>query len=50
MFDLLRSDNLYYRLWFGDRHTTKGSFVPSKVVFSEGIGLALLSADLILNE
>ena len=32
---LLEDDNMHYRLWLARRHTTTGSFVPSKIVFYE---------------
>lgn len=42
MFDLLRSDNLHYLLWFGDGHTTRGSFVPSGSMYLTQILLGSL--------
>jgi hypothetical protein len=36
---LLRSDNLHYLLWFGEGHTARRSFVPSKTVFRASISL-----------
>jgi len=29
----MHREQLYHRLWFGDDQTTKGSFVPSKLIF-----------------